>query len=206
MNNLKEYFNEKYGKPSKQISPIRIYNFTRNNLIKLFAEFKFIKGAEIGVKKGDFSDFMFQNIPELELICVDPWGRVRDDTRTKIVGNKDAEIYYQEVKKRFFSYNCNIIRDVSLEAVRNVEWESLDFVHIDGSHEFDHVMVDIIEWSRRVKFGGIVSGHDYYRFARAGVIQAVDLYTYMHGIYEWFVTDEPSPTWFWVKPPYRFAK
>ena len=60
-------------------------------------------------------------------------------------------------------------------------------------------MTDIIEWSKRVRSGGIVAGHDYFRFRDSGVIQAVDIYTHMHKIHEWFVTDEREPTWFFVK-------
>jgi len=50
-----------------------------------------------------------------------------------------------------------------------------------------------------VKLGGVVAGHDYYGFRNAGVVAAVDVYTYQHGITKWFVTDEKTPTWFWVR-------
>jgi len=61
-------------------------------------------------------------------------------------------------------------------------------------------MEDIITWSRKVRSGGIVSGHDYYRFRNAGVVPAVDVYTHAHGIHEWVITDEREASWFWVKP------
>jgi hypothetical protein len=87
-----------------------------------------------------------------------------------------------------------------MDAVRDIELESLDFVYIDGNHSFDYVMQDLIEWSKRVRRGGIVSGHDYYHFRNAGVVEAVDVYTHCHGIKEWFLTNEQkSKSFFWVK-------
>ena len=78
--------------------------------------------------------------------------------------------------------------------------ESLDFVYIDGNHHFDFVMQDIIEWSKKVRAGGVVSGHDYYRFRNAGVVDAVNTYTHAHQIWEWFITDEPKEkSFFWAK-------
>ncbi len=77
--------------------------------------------------------------------------------------------------------------------------ESLDFVYIDADHRFDYVMEDLIAWGRKVRKGGIISGHDYYRFRNAGVVPAVDVYTHCHYVGEWFITDEKEASFFWVK-------
>ena len=77
---------------------------------------------------------------------------------------------------------------------------SLDFVYIDGDHSFDHAMLDLILWSRKVRPGGIVAGHDYYRFRGAGVVNAVDAYTTAHQIHEWFLDDQRETTFFWARP------
>ena len=87
-----------------------------------------------------------------------------------------------------------------MEAAREVPDESLDFVYIDADHRFDYVMEDIITWSRKVRPGGIVSGHDYFRFRNTGVVPAVDVYTHCNYISEWFITDEKEASFFWVKP------
>jgi hypothetical protein len=119
---------------------------------------------------------------------VDPWyWKLRGESR------------YQSTVKRLANNKATIIRKTSMEAVLEIPDESLDFVYIDGDHTFDYVMSDIIWWSRKVRYGGVVSGHDYYRFRRAGVIPAVDLYTQQHNIQQWFITDERTPSWFWVR-------
>lgn len=86
-----------------------------------------------------------------------------------------------------------------MEAVGDFKDESLDFVYIDGFHEFDAVMSDLIFWVPKVRPGGIIAGHDYYNFWRAGVVTAVDAYVKGHGIRDWYITHEATPSFFWVK-------
>ncbi len=48
-----------------------------------------------------------------------------------------------------------------MDALEDFEDNSLDFVYIDGDHNFKHISEDIYEWTKKVRSGGIVSGHDY---------------------------------------------
>lgn len=89
----------------------------------------------------------------------------------------------------------------SMHAARLIEDDSLDFCYIDGDHRFDGVMMDLICWARKVRPGGIVAGHDYYRFREAGIVPAIDAYTQQHGITKWFLTDEKNATFFWIREP-----
>ena len=104
--------------------------------------------------------------------------------------------------RRLEGCNATILRKRSMEALEDVPDGSLDFVYVDADHTFDAVMMDIICWARKVRPGGIVAGHDYYRFRRAGVVPAVDAYTAAHGITRWFLTDylkDRTPSWFWLR-------
>jgi len=83
--------------------------------------------------------------------------------------------------------------------VEQIKDKSLDFVYIDGDHTFDFVIMDIILWFKKVKVGGVVAGHDFYPFRRAGVIPAVTTFTHEHFIYEWHITQESHPTWFFIR-------
>jgi len=194
---MREYLNNLYKK-SNQVSPVRLAGFKRANLIKLLAKYNYNIGAEIGVAEGKFSEYMCKTIPDISLLAIDTW-KVGDDARSKQVGQKLANQRYQEAQKRLEPHNCRLVKETSVEASRCVVRESLDFVYIDGCHEFDYVMEDLITWSRRVKHDGIVAGHDFYSFRNAGIVQAVYTYTYMHGIHEWFITDERTPSFFWIK-------
>ena len=102
-----------------------------------------------------------------------------------------------------FGDRVEYIRKPSLEGARDVADGSLDFVYIDGLHDFDSVMGDILAWAPKVRPGGMISGHDYCHIHRYGVIPAVDAYTRAHNIFLWYITFERTApqaySYFWVK-------
>lgn len=51
-----------------------------------------------------------------------------------------------------------------------------DFIFIDGDHRYSYIVSDIQESLKRIKPGGIVSGHDYMNHEWPGVKRAVDEY------------------------------
>lgn len=186
-----EYFNiTEKGEP-----PFRSQGKTRNDLAMFMGTLNFKTGAEIGVCRGAYSKILCHFNQGLKIKCVDPWTPFRTNSQER------QERRYIRTLHRLKPYDAEIIRKTSMEAVRNVEDKSLDFVYIDAMHEFDFVMMDIIAWSDKVKQGGIVAGHDYTEPKWFnGVIDAVQAYTRVHDIKRWFITDEQEPSWFWVKP------
>lgn len=165
---------------------------TRVDLARLFAQLEFYNGVEVGTRDGTFSKILCENNPQLVLHCVDPWAAY--STRTQGVMDE----FYEQAKLNLKDFHCNLIRKPSLEAVKEFSAE-LDFVYIDGNHLFDHAVRDIIEWSGKVREGGIVAVHDYDPFCGHDVVHAVDAYTQAHDIRPWYVTRELPTTAFWVK-------
>jgi len=147
---------------------------SRVDLAKHFAELGFNTGAEIGVDGGFYSAELCKANPGLKLYCIDPW----DLNEGKSSAHRVRK--YAEAKKILAPYNATLIKKLSMDAVKDFADGSLDFVYIDGNHNFDYVMMDIIEWSRKVKKGGIVSGHDYSDGTHVGVKDAVDVYVKHH--------------------------
>ncbi len=194
----REILHQKFNPRYDQISPIRVKGFTRKDLAKLFAELGFTCGAEIGVAEGNYSLILCQTIPNLELYCVDLWDTYYRGT-TKLKDKAMQDFALEQAHEKLDKYNTKLIRAASMDAVREFKDNSLDFVYIDGDHSFDFVMQDIIEWSKKVKHGGIVSGHDAYRFRGAGVVDAVSVYTHVHQIHEYFLCDEREISFFWAK-------
>ena len=168
----------------------------RGGLIKLLGKAGMKKGAEIGVAYGKFSAHICKYIPEIELICVDPWETYLLNPRATNQRSHDEN--YARAQETLKGHNVKFLKMKSLQASALVEDEYLDFVYIDGNHKFDYVMLDLILWSRKVRKGGIISGHDYYNFRRAEVVPAVDAYVKAHKIKKWFLTDEKTPSFFWV--------
>jgi SAM-dependent methyltransferase len=192
--------------------PIDIPNIGRDDLSELFHELGFKVGAEVGVKEGEFSEALCRGIPGLTLFCIDAWRPYqgyRDHT-----SQARLEMYLARAMARLLPFNCRFIRQFSLDAVKTFAPGSLDFVYLDANHEFQHVVNDICEWSKVVRPGGIVAGHDFTR--RKGsrylchVPQAVTGYTDAYDVKPWFVlgskeiregeTRDQPRSWMWVRP------
>ena len=141
---------------------------SRKELIQYFKLKRFKRGAEIGVLQGKFSQYILDTIPDISLLAIDPW-------------SSPPYINSREIAYETLSHyeNCKIIQQTSMAAACNVPDESLDFVYIDGDHSFDAVMCDLIVWAKKVKPGGIISGHDYVKWFR-GLKRAVNVYTNFH--------------------------
>jgi len=135
-------------------------------LSKLFAELKFNKGVEVGVDRGLFSEVLCKDNPNLHLNCVDPWASLAYEPNTYI--NEKQPYFdecYEETVKRLAPYNCTIIRKTSMDALSDFEDNSLDFVYIDANHDFLNFTQDLHYWMKKVRPGGIISGHDYAYFS-----------------------------------------
>jgi hypothetical protein len=165
----------------------------RTHLPIVFKELGFSAGVEIGTQRGLYAEVLCKGHPGLHLTCVDPWHGGRKS-------REQFERNYHLAVERLAPYHVTILRKTSLEAVADVPDRSIDFVYIDGNHEFNLVCPDIIFWSQKVKSGGIVACHDYSNWHEVGVMQAVDAYTFCNGIGPKYVTQELEPTAFWVNP------
>lgn len=171
----------------------------RIELIEYFAEQGFTSGAEIGVCSGYFSEVICQKIPGVKLLVIDSWKE----------RYKKEEMYKKTVDRLEPFKNVTIIRKTSMEAVKDVVDESLDFVFIDANHLYAYVKEDIEEWTKKVRINGIVSGHDYYVMKLNGgeVIKAVDEYVKKNN-YKLKLTDKDKdnpikdnrkPSWYFIK-------
>lgn len=125
---------------------------------------KFGEGAhfvEVGSWKGRSAAFMGVEILNsgynIDFECVDTW--------EGSIEHQDLELdnlyndFLNNVKPVLSVINP--IRMTSLEASKQYEDNSLDFVFIDASHQYQDVLDDITAWLPKVKEGGILAGHDY---------------------------------------------
>ena len=205
----REFIARRFGLDLNQPSPIEIPNTGRSrHLAPLFHDLGFKVGAEIGVLEGNFSECICIVNPGIELYCVDSWinydGYYFD-------GVEEAE---QKARERLKNYNCHILHMTSMEALSHIPDKSLDFVYIDGNHEFPYVAMDVAFWSKKVKTGGIVSGHDYSRGIRprsnmhvpyvlSGYMEAYNINPLFVFGREAKIAGERRDTrrsWMWVKP------
>ena len=142
--------------------PAEIPDCGRDDLPGYFKEMGFKKGIEIGVFQGEYTEILAKS--GLEIYGVDPWieykGYVYSTGRRVFFDDM-----YKDAVKRLAPYkNVHLIRKMSMDALKDFEDESLDFVYIDGNHTFKYIAEDMYYWSYKIKEGGVLCGHDYAYF------------------------------------------
>lgn len=203
---------EHYGLDLNQRQwPLEIPDTNREDLAKLFAKLGYTEGAEIGTLEGEYAEMLLDNNPGLHLNCVDPYLAYKGyvEYRTQDRMNE----FMANGLRRLEGKNYTLIRKKSSEAAQDFADNSLDFVFIDGNHEFRHVVNDIADWLPKIRKGGIMSGHDYIKRQDPkwgmGVVEAVQGYTSVYRIRPWFVLGtkeiiegqkrDKNRSWFWIK-------
>lgn len=168
---------------------------SREDFARLLCELKMNSGVEVGVHRGYFSSVLLDSNPDLNLASVDIWNH--------------QEIYFEAVRElRRFSDRNILIRLPSVRAAEMIDDESLDFVYVDGDHTKKGCLTDLRVWDKKLRVGGIMSGHDYKvsnvtrAAVRCKVFQAVNEFVAERTINPFFVIGESFECWpsfFWVK-------
>jgi hypothetical protein len=186
MNTLK-YITNKYNLDLTLPSPIEIPDMGRDNLGELFRELGLTKGLEMGTERGLFAEVLCKANPKLKLTCVDAWSRY-EGYREHVTEELLDEIYL-DAQRRLSPFKCNLVKAFSVDAAKTFPDESLDFIYIDGNHEYKFVAEDLNAWYKKIRLGGIIAGHDYIsrRGMNFGVIEAVKEFTKANNVNPWFV-------------------
>jgi hypothetical protein len=171
-------------------TPAEIPDCSRDDLPAFFIEMGYKVGAEIGTGEGKFSKKLCQE--SLKLYTIDPWKAY--DEYCDPNGQKWFDSLYEQAKKVLASYpKCKLVRKTSMEAVKDFDDESLDFVYIDANHQLKYIIEDLVEWTRKVRSGGIISGHDYIftkptsKAAICHVIYGLQAFTQAYRIDNWYI-------------------
>ncbi len=133
---------------------------------------------------------------------VDSWGEYDDsfaasgDYHSTLSADKQNECLKSAMEAtRPFNGRAVIHHDMSVRAAAKTP-DGLDFVFIDADHSYEGCRKDIEAWSKKLRPGGLLSGHDYdnVEFPQWGVKRAVDEYVAAHSLeldlgdnFTWFV-------------------
>lgn len=141
-------------------------------------------GAEIGVHRGECSAHLLELHPGLKLYMIDMWSPNTyagkgDDAATEPY----RELYEKQCEENYkiacdiadkYKMSAYILRGGSLQAVKWIADNHLDFCFIDASHAYEDVKADIIAWLPKIKKSGWMIFHDYDNPSFPGVRQAVE--------------------------------
>ena len=149
------------------------YDNIYKHVVNTFEEGHFI---EVGCFLGKSSAYMLveiinsgKNIHFDMIDTFDRWEGVNNSYEQFKENNPIA--FIRKYKDRF-----RVLKVASIFASKLYEDNSLDFVFIDASHDYENVLADITAWFPKVKHGGIIGGHDY-ADSYIGVKQAVKEYS-----------------------------
>jgi protein-tyrosine-phosphatase len=139
--------------------------------------------VEIGSWFGRSTSYMGSLIKEsnknIKFYSVDTWEGSDEEPHHKTIselksqGKNLFDEYLNNLKDCGVSDYVIPVRSTSIDAAKQFDDNSIDFLHIDASHDYDNVLADISAWYPKVKPGGLITGDDY---IWDGVKQAVDEY------------------------------
>ena len=133
---------------------VEIPDTRRNDFPKFLYDMGCRVGVEIGVDRAHFG--MKLALAGLKVYGVDPYMQyIEWKAKNSYRSHED------EARRNTQGLDYTIIKKTSMEALKDFEDESLDFVYIDGNHTLPYIAADIFGWERKLKKGGIMSGHDY---------------------------------------------
>ena len=114
-------------------NPYWIPDSSRDALPEFFMQLGFKTGVEIGVDEGEYTESFAK--AGLIIYGVDPW-KVYEDYNNR-ENQPELDSKYDHTRIRLAPYpNGNIIRKTSMDALADFKDNSLDFVYIDGNHQF----------------------------------------------------------------------
>lgn len=162
---------------------------------------KGLVGAEIGICGGEHALSLLKTLKIDKLFLIDPYemyetyvkgeGKNYGETQLPL---SDTYIQAQNLLKPFED-KIKWVKKLSDDAVKDIH-DSLDFVYVDGNHDYEFVKNDIENYYPLLKKGGVIGGHDFYNgFAKthSGVVTAVTQFSVSKNI-QLFVE---QPDW-WV--------
>jgi hypothetical protein len=125
-----------------------------------------LTGVEIGVAEGKNAENIFKILNVMRLYLIDPYEAYLENGRLETRYSNNETIMKARLKP--FWNRITFLKLRSQDAFNMIP--QVDFVYIDGSHDYDSVRKDIRLYSSKVRLDGFIGGHD---FNWPGVAKAV---------------------------------
>ena len=139
----------------------------RAHFADLFREGGFRSGMEVGLADGRFSEHFLRLCNDIPIIwhMVEPFPNVELMERFTIREDGTANFnsgawFISGIGKRAYLI---FHKELSTEArlLHGIGEESLDFIYLDGAHDYENVKLELPLYFKKVRPGGVLAGHDY---------------------------------------------
>ena len=127
--------------------------------------FNFVRGAELGVSKGDNFKSLLEMNSKLGLYGIDSFESEGNELEKYDEGlyegrtQKNAIENAKNIESKFPN-RARMIFERTDEACKHIPDGHLDFVFIDADHTYEGVKRDIELWEPKVQENGLIMGHD----------------------------------------------
>ena len=138
------------------------------------------KIVEVGAWRGRstccLASLVQQSGKNIQIYAVDTWLGSQEQVHQDIIQSLPTSLYEDFLSNLDMCGVRNLVQPMkisSVEASDKFDFKSLDFVMIDGAHDYDSVAADIDAWLPKIRSGGLIAGDDY-SDSWPGVKRAVD--------------------------------
>ena len=131
--------------------------------INILSNLKVKNICEIGVFKGFFAEKLLNSLDHIEsYILIDPWRNLSDWNKPSNSSDEEFDSIRLEALQRLTKHKDKIkeFRDITKEAAKGINLNSLDFAYIDGDHTLRGITIDLDAIFDKVKNGGFIGGDD----------------------------------------------
>lgn len=129
-------------------------------------------GSFMGKSTSCMATFIKNSKKKIDFYAIDHWKGSEEHQEDYCEDNLWQIFTDNMVKYDLTKYIKPIIKD-SIEASKLFPDESIDFLHLDASHDYESVLNDLKAWYPKIKKGGVISGDDFDIKAWSDVVHAV---------------------------------
>ena len=119
-------------------------------------------GCELGVCRGNNLRYLLDLAPVNRYVyAIDPWAPYQD--WNGYIPESLINQYKHEAIRNLLPYDdiVKVLEMTSKSALKVIADDELDWIFIDGAHDYDSVYFDCVHYWTKVRAGGLFSGHDY---------------------------------------------
>lgn len=159
---------------------------------------KLYRCVEVGVDRGEFAITFLDRFPQ----CSQFWGVDDYEPYLEMPFAREADYLMAVTRLERHASRAKLIRMGSTEAATLFPSESVDFIYIDGAHDYENVRADLEAWWPALSHQAILAGHDWTEHPlHEGVKRAVTEFARRHNLKVYLTSvegygQEECPSWY----------